>query len=513
MAPQDTPPTLPSCVHRAVRYLRDNLDQAISLDDLIRAAVAPERTLHRQFRQSLRMTPWAYLRTLRLAVARRVLSAPSDDTITSVALSVGYTHFSRFARDYRERFGESPSTTRRRAQAARQPCPQISLPDPPRPCLWVTAFHANAGEERQMAEAMADHLATELSRSSVATVIFRRSPILHRPIVDQHYSLLGRLTRAASKLRLTLRLVNDTTGHHVWAETFDGDADAPFAMQDRVANEVIAGIGPALASDEIDRLLQRPTTSLPARQFALRSLPLALALDSDSARRLLAATDQALDADPADTLSLSLAALGHAQVANFLSTTDPAEHREQAIQLLRRTGAADDHDALSLTALASATSSLGRSSEEVERLTVRALTIDPTLSWAWSRMGFVRLSLGQDPSRALADFRRAMQFNGPKMPRTPILNGFSRVALAAGSRPDNIAYSLQAIVENPKAAWVQVNLICAYQAAGELTAMRVALNQLRAACPDLTVSLFADCRPYLPAQCLQIMRDAGLPLN
>jgi adenylate cyclase len=513
MASQDTSPTLPSCVHRAVRYLRDNLQQAISLDDLIHAAGAPERTLHRQFHKAVGMTPWAYLRTLRLAAARRALSAASGDTVTSVALSIGYNHFSRFARDYRERFGELPSTTQRQTQATRRPGPQIALSGPPRPCLWVTPFHTDTGEERRMAEAMADHLATELSRSGIATVIFRRPSSLHRPIVDRHYSLLSRLTRAASKLRLTLRLVNDTTGHHVWAETFDGDADAPFAMQDRVANEAIAGIGPALISDEIDRLLQRPITTLAARQIALRALPLALASDADSAQHLLAATDQALDADPADTLSLSLAALGHAQIANFLNTTAPAAHREQATKLLQRTSAAGDHDALSLIAVASAAFSLGRPSEEVERLTVRALTIDPTSGWAWSRMGFVRLSFGQDPSRALADFHRAMRFSGPKLPRTLILNGFSRVALAARSRPENVAYSLRALAENPKAAWIQVNLICAYQAAGELAAMRLSLNQLRTACPDLTVSLFADCRPYLPAQCLQIMHDAGLPLN
>ena len=69
------------------------------------------------------------------------------------------------------------------------------------------------------------------------------------------------------------------------------------------------------------------------------------------------------------------------------------------------------------------------------------------------------------------------------------------------------------MAENPKAAWVQVNLICAYQAAREFEAMRDSLSQLRAACPNLTVSLFADCRPHLPAQCLQILHDAGLPLN
>ena len=99
------------------------------------------------------------------------------------------------------------------------------------------------------------------------------------------------------------------------------------------------------------------------------------------------------------------------------------------------------------------------------------------------------------------------------MPRANILNGLSRLSLAAGSRPNNVSYSLQALAANPRAAWIQVNLICAYHAAGELAAMRRSLGGLRTACPDLTLTLFADCRPWLPAECLEILHDAGLPLN
>jgi AraC-like DNA-binding protein len=506
-------PALPSCVHQAVCYLRGNLHHAITLGDLIRAADAPERTLHRQFRHALGITPWAYLRTLRLFAARRALSAPGDDTVTAVALNVGYTHFSRFARDYRERFGELPSVTRQRACSLKGASSKIYLSNRPRPFISISPFQATTVQERETAQAMSEHLAAELSRSGMVKVRLITPAVLHQTVADQHYSLLGRLTQMAGQLRLTVRLVDDVTGSHVWAETFDGDADAPFAMQDRVANGVVAGIGPALLSAEINRLLQHPASTIGAREIALRALPWAVASDVVSAQRLLTATDQALDADPADTLSLSLAALGHAQMANYLGTTAPTERREQAIRLSQRAAASAGHDALSLTALASAASSLGRPAEEVERLTVRALTIDPTLGWAWSRMGFVRLSAGQDSSRALADFRRARHFNGANMPSTLILNGFSRVSLAAGSRPNNIAYSLQALAANPRAAWIQVNLICAYQAAGELGAMRQSLSELRAACPELTVKLFADCRPWLPAQCLQIMRDAGLPLS
>ena len=123
--------------------------------------------------------------------------------------------------------------------------------------------------------------------------------------------------------------------------------------------------------------------------------------------------------------------------------------------------------------------------------------------------------MGHDPSLALADFHRASRFNGPGMPRANILNGLSRVSLAAGSRPDNIAYSLRALAANPRAAWIQVNLICAYHAAGERTAMRRSLGELRTACPDLTVTLSRRVAvPWLPSTMFaEILHDAGLPLK
>ncbi len=161
---------------------------------MIHAAEASERTLHRQFRQAMGVTPWAYLRGLRLAAARRALSAHTDGPITSIAFSVGYTHLSRFAREYRERFGEPPSETRRRARSEEGSAPRIYVPNMQRPVLSILPLHTITIEERQVAHAISEHLAAALSRSRVASVTLVGPAVMHRPVVDRHYSLSGRLT-------------------------------------------------------------------------------------------------------------------------------------------------------------------------------------------------------------------------------------------------------------------------------------------------------------------------------
>ena len=58
----------------------------------------------------------AYLKQKRLEAARKTLLAaePSTTSITEVATQWGFCHLGRFARDYRQLFGELPSETIKR---------------------------------------------------------------------------------------------------------------------------------------------------------------------------------------------------------------------------------------------------------------------------------------------------------------------------------------------------------------------------------------------------------------
>jgi len=72
------------------------------------------RTLYAGFRRYRQSTPLTFLRAQRLDRAREILRNAAPDTrVTDVALSVGYSHFGRFAAQYRTRYGELPSATLR----------------------------------------------------------------------------------------------------------------------------------------------------------------------------------------------------------------------------------------------------------------------------------------------------------------------------------------------------------------------------------------------------------------
>lgn len=106
---EDAPP---GRIPQLVEYIEQNLDQDLSSTQLAQRAGIAERTLQLAFRKSLGMTPAAYVRTVRLDRAHEDLLALPDQSISDIAVRWGFFHPSRFASQYRDRFGELPSQTR-----------------------------------------------------------------------------------------------------------------------------------------------------------------------------------------------------------------------------------------------------------------------------------------------------------------------------------------------------------------------------------------------------------------
>jgi len=113
-APQSSP--APYYVRRVEDFIRGHARDPITLDEMIAVSGVSARSLHAGFRRFRDTTPMVYLKNHRLDLAHRQLKAAADDgrSVTEVALACGFTHLSKFARDYLDRFGERPSATLKR---------------------------------------------------------------------------------------------------------------------------------------------------------------------------------------------------------------------------------------------------------------------------------------------------------------------------------------------------------------------------------------------------------------
>jgi len=81
-------------------------------EELARLVGVSLRTLQEGFRSRFGTTLTGYQRELRLERAHRMLSAAdATQSVTDIALTCGFLHLGRFAREYRLRYGITPSTT------------------------------------------------------------------------------------------------------------------------------------------------------------------------------------------------------------------------------------------------------------------------------------------------------------------------------------------------------------------------------------------------------------------
>ncbi|WP_434989723.1 helix-turn-helix domain-containing protein [Xanthomonas melonis] len=105
-------------VDRAREYALAHAEHAPTILELCRHVGASRRKLQYCFQNSIGITPVAYLRALRLNQVRRALASEGPGrTVQDIAAAWGFWHPSRFAGEYRQLFGQSPSQTRRQALA------------------------------------------------------------------------------------------------------------------------------------------------------------------------------------------------------------------------------------------------------------------------------------------------------------------------------------------------------------------------------------------------------------
>jgi AraC family transcriptional regulator, ethanolamine operon transcriptional activator len=100
-------------VNKARDYMREHVDEPITVSDLCAYIRVSRRTLQYSFQDVLGTNPARYLRNMRLNGARREIRRETDERapVADIAARWGFWHPSRFSAEYKSLFGELPSAT------------------------------------------------------------------------------------------------------------------------------------------------------------------------------------------------------------------------------------------------------------------------------------------------------------------------------------------------------------------------------------------------------------------
>jgi adenylate cyclase len=171
--------------------------------------------------------------------------------------------------------------TERHAEAAMG---LASLPLPDKPSIAVLAFQNMSGDAEQeyFSDGISEDITTALSKVRWFFVIARNSSFTYKgQAVDVkqvgrelgvRYVLEGSVRNAGNRIRVTAQLVDAASGNHIWAERYDRELAAIFAVQDEITDRVVATIEPELYAAEHFRSQRKPPESLDAWECVVRAL-------------------------------------------------------------------------------------------------------------------------------------------------------------------------------------------------------------------------------------------------
>ena len=238
---------IPRDLKKAIDYIRNHLNGKMSFAELVAHCGVPERTLRKHFRTFIAAAPLKYWRQLRLAGVRAcLLEGSGNASITEVAIRFGFSHFGRFAQDYRHHFGETPSATlqrtrigghdhrsRPRNNAHKDTGDTSVVPNSSRdrPSIAVLPLQNSATDPdcRTFGEYVAEGIATALCGvRSLSVTVPKASravdPRQRASGVGARYLLTGRIAQAGNRLRVIIRLLDAETDGQVWGDTYDGES-------------------------------------------------------------------------------------------------------------------------------------------------------------------------------------------------------------------------------------------------------------------------------------------------
>jgi TolB-like protein len=394
------------------------------------------------------------------------------------------------------------------------------------PSIVVLPF-ANLSDDPQQdyfTDGVVEDIITELSRFSELFVIARNSSFTYKgQAVDVRavgrdlgvrYALEGSVRKVARRVRITGQLIDAESGKHIWADRFESSLEDIFALQDQMAHNVVGAIAPRLEQAEIERAKRKPTENLTAYDCFLRGMASWHDWTRNGHDEALKHFRRAIELDPTFARPHALAAgcylmrKSNGWVVN--RTTEMAETE----RLARRGADLARADAVALAWCAHALAHVVGDIKAGIALIDHALRLNPNLSVAWQRSGWIHVYAGE-PELAIEHVRTAIRLS----PLDPLMH-LAHCAIAygyffLGDLNQSSAWSDRALQMRPDWPAALRVLAMSHALAGRDRFAQEVMTRLRRLQPTLRISNLHEQiflkRPEHMEKFMSAMRKAGLP--
>lgn len=364
-------------------------------------------------------------------------------------------------------------------------------PLPPKPSVAVLPFSTpGAPGQGWLGAAMADEVSVCLSAfpqlfivSSNAARTLSEAGLSSAEIARRlgvRYLLEGSIVRQDERLRVSSALLDAGTGEQFWAETFLGQADDTFTLQQQIATRIAPRIWSKVDSAERQRSLR--ITSPPCGDYERywRANALSRSWNRDAIAEAVDLAWDLVERHPTCPWATSLAAYIHSVAWMLRLSPDREAALRRAIQNLQAALRYGEDNVEALGYCVGTILNIGGDIELAERLAARALDLLPTHQPALFWGGWVDVLRG-DPERAIQRFELAIRINPVSGAMAQTLAGIGFAQILLGRFAQALDYLRNAEKLGPEFPPTRLGMVVAAELSGDRALARACAAPLVAA--------------------------------
>ena len=255
--------------------------------------------------------------------------------------------------------------------------------------LVVLPLENLSGDKDQdyFADGMTDELIANLAKIRSLHVISRSTAMAYKgtrkPLsaiareLNVDAVVEGTVLRVGDRVRITAELVQVSTDHHLWADTYESQIGDVLALQNRVSSAIVNEIRINLTPEERERLAKAPAVAPEAYENYLKGLYYWNKRSDENLTKAIGYFERATRTDPEYALAHAGLSDSYAIIsAEIFGTMAPAEAAPKA-----------------------------------KAAALRALQLDPTLAEAETSLATVKFNYDWDWNGAAEGFARAIELN------------------------------------------------------------------------------------------------------
>jgi TolB-like protein/Tfp pilus assembly protein PilF len=220
--------------------------------------------------------------------------------------------------------------------------------------------------------------------------------------------LEGSVQRAGDKIRITAQLIDVDNGFHLWSGNFDRDLNDVFAIQDEIANEVVAALKVSLLGEVAGTMDRDQTDNIDAYTEYLLGLNALNKSSTENFSRAISHLQSAIELDPNYALAWSTLSRTYMEMAAYGAMTQVdavASAREAASRALDLVP--DSSEALAMLGWAEAQDG---ENDKAGQLLAKAVELGPNNAVAAEAYGNYLLGQAQ-PQKALVMLEKAVRLD------------------------------------------------------------------------------------------------------